>query len=97
MLPEEQARVDVDEQLTKAGWYVCDRKDIDMVNHQGNAVREVIMKADHVRADYLLYVDKKVVGVIEAKPVGTTLSSVGIRPKQDQRIFGLAVKKKRRC
>src|SRR5699024_3601551 len=30
----------------------------------------------HGRADYLLYVDKKVVGVIEAKPEGTTLSGV---------------------
>jgi type I restriction enzyme R subunit len=34
------------------------------------------MKPDHGRADYLLYVDKKVVGVIEAKPVGTTLTGV---------------------
>ena len=45
--PEEQARVLIDEQLTRAGWYVCDRKDMDLVNHQGNAVREVIMKPDH--------------------------------------------------
>lgn len=34
------------------------------------------MKPGHGRADYLLYVDKKVVGVIEAKPVGTTLAGV---------------------
>ena len=76
LLPEEQARVLIDEQLTRAGWYVCDRKDIDLVNHQGNAVREVIMKPDHGRVDYLLYVEKKVVGVIEAKSVGTTLTGV---------------------
>jgi type I restriction enzyme R subunit len=76
LLPEEQARVLIDEQLIRAGWHVCDRKDIDLVNHQGNAVREVIMKPDHGRADYLLYVDRKVVGVIEAKPVGTTLTGV---------------------
>jgi type I restriction enzyme R subunit len=76
LLPEEQARVLIDEQLTRAGWYVCDRKDMDLVNHQGNAVREVIMKPDHGRADYLLWVDKKAVGVIEAKPVGTTLTGV---------------------
>ncbi len=76
LLPEEQARVLIDEQLTRAGWYVCDRKDIDLVNHQGNAVREVIMKPDHGRVDYLLYVDKKVVGVIEAKSIGTTLTGV---------------------
>ena len=61
--PEEQARVLIDEQLTQAGWHVCDRQDIDLVNQYGNAVREVIMDAGHGRADYLLYVDKRVVGV----------------------------------
>jgi type I restriction enzyme R subunit len=74
--PEEQARVLIDAQLTRAGWHVCDRKDIDLVNHKGNAVREVIMKQDHGRADYLLYVGRKVVGAIEAKPVGTPLAGV---------------------
>jgi len=64
--PEEQARVLIDMQLRQAGWHVCDRKDIDLINHPGNAVREVIMAAEYGRADYLLYVDKKVVGVIEA-------------------------------
>ena len=76
LAPEEQARVLIDEQLTRAGWHVCDRDKIDLVHQTGNAVREVIMKPDHGRADYLLYVDKKVVGVIEAKPVGTTLTGV---------------------
>ena len=74
--PEEQARVLIDGQLTQAGWHVCDRQDIDLVNQYGNAVREVIMDAGHGRADYLLYVDKRAVGVIEAKPSGTTLSGV---------------------
>lgn len=74
--PEEQARDLIDEQLSQAGWHVCDRKDIDLVKQCGNAVREVVMDAGHGRADYLLYVDKRVVGVIEAKPAGTTLSGV---------------------
>ena len=74
--PEEQARVLIDEQLTQAGWHVCDRQDIDLVNQYGNAVREVVMDVGHGRADYLLYVDKRVVGVIEAKPIGTALSGV---------------------
>jgi len=74
--PEERARVLIDEQLTRAGWHVCDRSGIDLVNHKGNAVREVIMAKDHGRADYLLYVDKKVAGAIEAKPVGTPLAGV---------------------
>ena len=74
--PEEQARDLIDQQLTQAGWLVCDRNEIDLVNHLGNAVREVIMDKGHGRADYLLYVGGEVVGVIEAKPVGTTLSGV---------------------
>ena len=74
--PEERARVLVDGQLARAGWYVCDRDQRDLVNHRGNAVREVIMDAGHSRADYLLYVDRKIVGVIEAKPVGTPLTGV---------------------
>ena len=74
--PEEKARVLIDLQLLQAGWHVCDRNEIDLVNHVGNAVREVIMDKGHGRADYLLYVNGDVVGVIEAKPVGTTLSGV---------------------
>lgn len=43
---------------------------------RGVAVREVTLKTGHGRADYLLYVDQAVVGVIEAKPEGTPLSGV---------------------
>jgi type I restriction enzyme R subunit len=74
--PEERARVLIDQQLTQAGWHVCDRKEIDLENHAGNAVREVIMDKGHGRADYLLYLNGEVVGVIEAKPVGTSLAGV---------------------
>jgi len=57
--PEERARDLIDQQLTQAGWFVCDRKDIDLFNHEGVAVREVIMATGHGRADYLLFVDRK--------------------------------------
>ena len=40
------------------------------------AVREFPLKPGHGKADYLLYVDKKAVGVVEAKPAGTTLPGV---------------------
>jgi len=33
-------------------------------------------KRGHGQVDYLLYVDRKIVGVIEAKPEGTSLSGV---------------------
>jgi len=76
-LPAEQrARVLIDAQLTAAGWEVQDRKNINLFAGPGVAVREVVMAAGHGRVDYLLYVDRQVVGVIEAKPAGTTLSGV---------------------
>jgi type I restriction enzyme R subunit len=76
LTPEERARVLIDEQLTQAGWVVQDRKKIDLVNHVGVAVRETILKNVAGRADYLLYLNRKIVGVIEAKPSGVTLTEV---------------------
>ncbi len=73
---EQRARVLIDQQLTGAGWAVVDRKDLNLFTPRGSAVREAIMKPGHGRADYLLYVDKQVVGVIEAKAQGTPLSGV---------------------
>jgi hypothetical protein len=51
---------------------VQDRKSLNLVARPGVAVREVVMAKGHGRADYLLYVDQHAVGVIEAKPVGST-------------------------
>lgn len=76
LTPEERARDLIDQQLTLAGWSVVDRSHIDLVSHQGVAVREVIMAAEAGRADYILYVNRAMVGVIEAKPQGKTLSDV---------------------
>ncbi|MDW5612408.1 DEAD/DEAH box helicase family protein [Mycolicibacterium sp. D5.8-2] len=73
---EARARKLIDAQLTQAGWAVQDKKDLNLFAAQGVAVREVVMKPGHGRVDYLLYVDTAVVGVIEAKPVGTALSGV---------------------
>ena len=92
LAPEARARVLIDAQLTAAGWSVQDRSGLNLFAAQGVAVREKIMAAGHGRADYLLYVDKRVVGVIEAKPAGTPLSGVEWQsamyadglPKEDQ-------------
>ena len=43
---------------------------------RGVAVREFGLKPGHGTADYLLYVDGKAAGVVEAKPVGHTLTGV---------------------
>jgi len=73
---EQRARVLIDRQLADAGWSVQDKKDLNLFAADGVACREAVMAQGHGRADYLLYVDKKVVGVIEAKPEGTTLSGI---------------------
>jgi type I restriction enzyme R subunit len=73
---EQRARVQIDRQLLSAGWAVQDKRDLNLYAAQGVACREVTMASGHGRVDYLLYVDQRVVGVIEAKPVGATLSGV---------------------
>ena len=74
MKPEEKARQDIDNLLKFAGWKVQDLQELNLSASSGVAVREFPLQ--NGTADYLLFVDKKAVGVIEAKPQGTTLSGV---------------------
>jgi type I restriction enzyme R subunit len=74
MKPEEKARQEIDRLLTAAGWDVQDRSKLNLGASPGVAVREFSLTGG--AADYLLIVDRKAVGVIEAKPAGTTLSGV---------------------
>jgi len=64
--PEQIARDQIDERLIGAGWIVQDAKAIDFNKGIGIAVREY--RTDIGPADYVLFVDKKAIGVIEAKP-----------------------------
>lgn len=73
---EARARVLIDRQLSDAGWSVQDSRSLNLFAAQGVARREATMATGHGRADYLLYVDQRVIGVIEAKPEGTPLSGV---------------------
>jgi type I restriction enzyme R subunit len=73
---EQRARVLIDRQLRAAGWQVQDRAEMNLYAGPGVAVRESILAKGHGRVDYLLYVDRRAVGVIEAKPQGTPLSGV---------------------
>jgi type I restriction enzyme R subunit len=73
---EQRARVLIDSQLTAAGWLVQDVAGMELRREGGVAVREVVLAPGHGRVDYLLYVDRRVVGVLEAKPEGTSLSGV---------------------
>lgn len=75
MTPEEIARQQIDEKLTQAGWLVQDRKEFDRFAGIGVACREFVME-DGTEADYLLFVDGKAAGVIEAKKAGIVLSGI---------------------
>jgi hypothetical protein len=66
----------IDRQLRAAGWAVQDREGMNLFAGPGVAVREVVMARGHGRADYLLYVEQRAAGVIEAKPEGMPLSGV---------------------
>ncbi|HOD36422.1 MAG TPA: type I restriction-modification enzyme R subunit C-terminal domain-containing protein [Syntrophales bacterium] len=74
MTPEEKARQRIDQLLELAGWQIQDRKEANLGASLGVAIREFPLKSGF--ADYLLYVDRKAVGVVEAKPFGTSLSGV---------------------
>jgi len=65
MKPEEKARVEIDKKLIQAGWVVQNLNEFNPMASLGVAVREVQTNSGPV--DYLLVVDKKPVGVIEAK------------------------------
>lgn len=79
--PEAQARQDIDRMLAASGWAVQDRKDTNLHAGDGVAIREFPLPG-HGFADYLLYVERKAVGVVEAKPAGTTLSGVELQARQ---------------
>ncbi len=64
--PEQKARINIDTMLAEAGWKVQDKNKIDFNVGLGVAVREY--QTDVGPADYVLFVDGKAVGVIEAKP-----------------------------
>jgi type I restriction enzyme R subunit len=76
LTPEARARVRIDEMLTAAGWAVQDGKQVNFAAARGVAIREFVLQPPHGRADYLLFVDRVPVGVLEAKKEGETLTGV---------------------
>lgn len=72
--PEELARQTIDKLLSAAGWTLQDRSEFDRSAALGVAVREFALPSGY--CDYLLFIDGKAAGVIEAKPAGITLSGV---------------------
>ncbi len=79
MTPEQKARVSIDALLTAAGWHVCNVLDANIHAATGVAIREFPLNTGFGFADYLLYVNGKACGVIEAKKEGATLTGVELQ------------------
>ena len=80
--PEEKARKTIDELLTKAGWTIQDREEVNVSAARGVAIREFPLKSGYGFADYLLYVDGAPAGVVEAKKEGETLTGYEIQTEK---------------
>ena len=73
LTPEQLARRQIDAQLAACGWVVQDYKAVDFSAGRGIALREVPLTTGP--CDYLLLVDRKALGVIEAEKAGATSST----------------------
>ena len=65
LTPEQKAREKIDQMLEASGWVIQNMDTLDFSNHMGVAVREYQTEAGY--ADYILFLNRKPVGVIEAK------------------------------
>lgn len=63
--PEQIARDTIDRQLMASGWVIQSKKQVNLNAAKGVAVREY--QTEIGPADYILFIDKKPVGLIEAK------------------------------
>ena len=69
--PEQRTRHNIDRMLESAGWSVQDMGGLDFKASRGIAIREFPLEARF--ADYMLFGDRRAVGVVEAKKGGITL------------------------
>src|SRR5438093_7530842 len=82
MTPEAKARKTIDALLVQAGWHVCDVSAANIHAARGVALREFPLNTGQGFADYLLYLDGKAAGVIEAKREGVTLTGVEVQAEK---------------
>ena len=86
-MPEQKARAGIDQLLAKAGWTVQSVAEANIHAARGVAIGEFPLKPGHGFADYMLYIDGKAAGVLEAKKEGFTLS--GVEMQSDRYVKGL--------
>jgi type I restriction enzyme R subunit len=77
--PEAIAREQIDRVPTESGWAVLDIADANLGAARGVANREFPLTTGYGFADYVLFVDGRALGVIEAKKAGTTLTGVELQ------------------
>lgn len=82
LTPEQRARQQIDAQLIAAGWLVQDANAANLAEGRGIALREFPLAKGHGTADYLLYVDRRALGVVEAKKEGATLTGVEVQTER---------------
>lgn len=80
--PEQLAREQIDAQLIAAGWVVQDYGKMNLAAGRGVAIREFPLGRGFGTADYLLYGDRKALGIIEAKKEGDTLTGVEVQSEK---------------
>ncbi|KAA6339193.1 putative type I restriction enzymeP M protein [termite gut metagenome] len=81
MSPEEKARLEIDKKLENAGWKVVDRDEYSS-SVSAMAVKEGLLKGNK-ETDYLLFLEGKAIGVLEAKKEYTKLSDVVVAQAED--------------
>src|SRR6516164_6121118 len=69
--PEQKARREIDANLRAAGWVVQTRDELDLTAGPGVAVCEFPLQPGFGFADYLLYLNRRALGAVEAKAEGT--------------------------
>ena len=74
MTPEEKARQAIDQMLNDAGWQIVPRSDFTL-DSSAVAVTEGLLNGN-LEADYLLFLEGKAIGVLEAKREDVDLLSV---------------------
>ncbi len=74
LTPEDEARQAIDRMLEASGWQVQTRQQMNRTAAPGVAVSEFPLTTGEV--DYMLFAQGRPIGIVEAKPAGTSLSGV---------------------
>ena len=82
MTPEAKARQVIDQKLEQAGWVIQDTRQLNLGAAVGIAVREY--PTDTGPADYVLFVNRQAVGIIEAKrdEAGENITAVELQTER---------------